>query len=79
MTENTKDTKRSNEDLNLHCDLGFEYNNPIFTQDTPEYDDVSCNQIWQQKEQTSPIDMAETVVMVWSGRCCRHAVLQSSK
>ena len=59
-TEN-KD-KRSNEDLNFHCDLDLEHNHPLYTQETPEYDDVPSNQIWLQKEQTSSKDMVEAVM-----------------
>ena len=31
--------QRSSEDFNFHCNLDLEHNNPIFAQDTPEYDD----------------------------------------
>ena len=54
--------QRSDEDVNLHCDLDLEYNNPIFTQDTPAYDDVLSNEIWLQQEQTSSIDMVGTII-----------------
>ena len=29
--------------LNLHCDFDFEHSNPIFSQDTPAYNDVPSN------------------------------------
>ena len=34
VVQKIKDKQKSNEDLNLHCDLDLEHNNPIFTQDT---------------------------------------------
>ena len=35
--------------FNLRCDLDFECNNPIFSQDDLAYDDVPSDQVWLPK------------------------------
>ena len=37
--------------LTLRCDLDLEYRNPIFSQDTLAYYDVSSDQVWLLKNQ----------------------------
>ena len=37
--------------LNLPCDLDLEHSNPIFSQDTPAYDDIPSYKVWLQKDQ----------------------------
>ena len=35
---------------NLFCDLGLEYSNPIFAQNTPAYNVVLSIQVWLQMD-----------------------------
>ena len=37
------------EDLNPHCELDLEDNNPNLSHDTPNHDDAPLYQIWLQK------------------------------
>ena len=37
--------------LNLRCDLDLERSNPIFPQDTPDYNAVLANKVWLQIDQ----------------------------
>ena len=37
--------------LTFHCDLDLECSNPIFSQDTLAYDDVSSDHVWLPRNQ----------------------------
>ena len=50
-TEKISSAQTFTDILNVGCDLDLERSNPIFPQDTPDYDAVLSNQVWWQTNQ----------------------------